>query len=283
MANTGNIITEMKHIQITLITKLFLIVFLFSTSSFVSINTLAQAQIVSNDLRKHKLISINPGHGGHDSGAVGSSGLSEKDLTLTLAKRLKQILTQTYDVYLTREGDYWLAIERRTALANHHRCDILVNLHASGSFHHTSRGIAVFYFGYNAGQGLFIQHRKDLIQSEFRLLPWNHVQSTHTDNSKLLANLVHTKLIESANSIDRGIHKAPLLVLSGADMPAILIEIGYVSHPTEEKNLRNPEVISDLARLITEGINEYFRQMSGCIKPEDMIEEDMGTGRGAVW
>ncbi|MBW2196179.1 MAG: N-acetylmuramoyl-L-alanine amidase [Deltaproteobacteria bacterium] len=88
MAKTGNITTEMKHVHITLTTKLFLIVFLFSTSSFVSINTFSQAQIVSNDLRKHKLILINPGHGGHDSGAIGSSGLSEKDLTLTLAKRV---------------------------------------------------------------------------------------------------------------------------------------------------------------------------------------------------
>ncbi len=283
MAKSGNITNKMKHIQTTLTTQLFLIVFLFSTFGTVSINTPAQAQIVSNDLRKHKLISINPGHGGHDSGAVASSGLAEKDVTLTLAKRLKQILAQTYDVYLIREEDYWLSIERRTALANHRRCDILVNLHASGSFQHTARGITVFYFGYSAGQGLSLQQRKDLTQSEDGLLPWNYVQSKHTDESKLLAGLIHTKLIESANLIDRGIHKAPLLALSGADMPAILIEIGYVSHPTEERNLSNPEVISDLARSITDGINEYFRQRSSCIKSKDMIEEDMGTGRGAVW
>ncbi len=283
MVKSGNITTEMKHIQLRLITKLFLIALFFFTSGFVPINTTTQDLNVSNDLRKHKLISINPGHGGHDSGAVGSSGLTEKDLTLTLAKRLKQILTQTYDVYLTREGDYWLAIERRTALANHHRCDILINLHASGSFHRTARGISVFYFGYIAGQGLTIQPRKDFTQSEYSLLPWNHVQSTHIDESKLLASLIHAKLIGGTSSTDRGIHRAPLSVLSGADMPAILIEIGYVSHPTEERNLKNTEVISDLARLITEGINEYFRQISSCIKSEEMIEEDIGSGRGAVW
>ncbi len=244
---------------------------------------LAKDALLSEDSPGRRVIVLDPGHGGHDLGSVGPSGLAEKSVTLALAKRLKDILTETCTVHLTRDGDYWLNIEKRTAVANHHRADIFISLHAGGSFHHKARGMAIFYFGRGTSQGLAPQEETFAVEDGENPTLWDHIQFMHAKKNQFLANLVHKELAARLNPMNRGIHKAPCLVLSGADMPAILVEIGYVSHPAEEKELRDPGIISAAAKAIGQGIREFFRQTSGCIKEEDMIEEEIVTGRGAAW
>jgi len=207
-----------------------------------------------------KVIVLDPGHGGHDRGAVGPSGLAEKTVALNLARKLKETLDNDYAVHVTRDGDYWLNIENRTAMANHHRADLFVSLHTGGSPQHKARGMAVFFYG--PGRGLTLEEAAPLQQSVERWRLWDRVQSIHRTGSKLLADLVHSHLVARLNPIDRGIHEAPCLVLRGADMPAIVIEAGYVSHPEEEKELNDPEIITSVAEAIGQGIRALFRQAS---------------------
>lgn len=211
-------------------------------------------------LAGRKVIVLDPGHGGHDHGAVGPSGLAEKTVALNLARKLKETLAKDYAVYVTRDGDYWLNIENRTAMANHHRADLFVSLHTGGSSHHKARGMAVFSYG--PGQGLALQEVAPVVVTGERLRPWDQVQWIHRTKSKFLANLVHSHLLARLNPIDRGIHEAPCLVLRGADMPAILIEAGYVSHPEEEKELNDPDIITTVAEAVGEGIKEFLRNQS---------------------
>ena len=244
---------------------------------------LAQETSLSVDLSGRKVIVLDPGHGGHDLGAVGPSGLAEKSLTLALAQEIKDILSGAYTVYLTRDGDYWVDIEKRTAIANHLRADVFVSLHAGGSFHHKAGGIAIYYFCPGTTQGLSLQQEENTVGTMDTLHLWDDIQSVHAAKSKLLADLVHRQLVAKLNPMDKGIHKAPCSVLRGADMPAILFEIGYVSHPAEEKELRDSNVLAAVAEAVGQGIREFFRQQGGCVRARDMIEEDIGTGRGAAW
>ncbi len=257
--------------------------FLLLIYALTPAETHAQDTPLSDKYSGRRFIMIDPGHGGRDLGAVGPSGITEKNVTLALAKYLREALTGAYSVHLTHDGDYWLDIERRTALANHHRSDIFISLHTGGSFHHKARGIAVYSFGHGTIQALFQPQKGAALGTEEELRPWDHLQPLHADRSELLAKSIHRKLLTELDPIDRGVFKAPLSLLRGADMPAVLIEIGYVSHPAEEKDLGNPEVMSDFAEAIGEGIRQYFEQTSGCITGEGMIEEDVGTGRGAAW
>jgi len=233
---------------------------LFILAMSVSFAGKAWAQDPSSlpGLPGRKVIVLDPGHGGHDYGAVGPSGLAEKTVALNLARKLRETLAKDYAVHVTRDGDYWLNIESRTAIANHHRADLFVSLHTGGSSHHKARGMAVFSYG--PGQGLALQEVAPVAVTGERLRPWDRVQWIHRTKSKLLAKLVHSHLLARLNPIDRGIHETPCLVLRGADMPAILIEAGYVSHPEEEKELNVPEIITTLAEAIGQVLRAFFRQ-----------------------
>jgi N-acetylmuramoyl-L-alanine amidase len=226
----------------------------------VSLAARAPAQDVSlsNDLLGHKVVVLDPAHGGHDPGAVGPSGLAEKDVTLVLAKKIKDALAGTCAVYLTRDGDYWLDIEKRTAVANRHRADVFISLHAGGSLHHKAQGMAIFLHGPSSGRGLSLEPVEHVADGGQTPPPWGQIQLRHTAKSKRLADLVHNELVARLNPMDRGIQRAPCLVLRGADMPAVLVEIGYLSHPAEEKVLKNPESMSALAEAIGQGVVEYF-------------------------
>jgi N-acetylmuramoyl-L-alanine amidase len=228
----------------------------------VSFTAKAPAQDVSlsHDLLGQNVVVLDPGHGGHDPGAVGPSGLAEKDVALVLAKKIKDALAGTYAVYLTRDGDYGLDIEKRTAVANYHRADVFISLHAGGSLHHEAQGMAVFYYGPGTGQGLSPEPVAPVGDGGQTLHSWDQIQLKHTAQSRRLADLVHDQLVARFNPVDRGIDRAPCLVLRGADMPAVLVEIGYVTHPAEEKVLKDPGSMSTVAEAIGQGIREFFER-----------------------
>jgi N-acetylmuramoyl-L-alanine amidase len=241
-------------------------------ASFIA-KVVAQDVSLSRDFRGRQVIVLDPGHGGHDLGAIGPSGLAEKDVTLSLAKRIKEILSGTYAVHLTRDADYWVSIESRTAFANQRLAAVFISLHAGGSFEHKARGMAIFLHGPGSAQGLSPEPAEHVGDGGETIGLWNQIQLRHTAKSKCLADLVHNELVERVNPMDRGIREAPCLVLRGADMPAILVEVGYVSHPAEETELRDPEVISTAAEAVCQGIRRFFTQTSGCMKAKGMIEE----------
>lgn len=219
----------------------------------------AQAISLPKDLPHRKVVVVDAGHGGHDIGAVGPSGLAEKDVTLLVAHKIKEILLGTYEVHLTRNDDYGIDIEHRTAVANHHRADIFVSIHVGGGFRHQARGVVIFYHSSRSGSwSKPPQQQGDSWEMSEKLLPWDYIQSVHKSKNEVLAKLVHRHLITKLNTVDKGVREAPCLVLRGADMPAILVEIGNLSHPADEKELREPNVISVAAEAICEGIKEFF-------------------------
>jgi N-acetylmuramoyl-L-alanine amidase len=240
--------------------RLQLISLLLLASVSLAARAPAQDVSLSHGLLGDKVVVVDAGHGGHDPGAVGPSGLAEKDVTLVLAEKIRDALTPDYTVYLTRDGDYWLDIEKRTAVANHFRADVFISLHAGGSLHHKVQGMAVFYYGPGTGQGLSPEPVEHDIEGGEPLRRWGQIQLRHTAQSKRLADLLHNALVAGPNPMDRGIHRAPCSVLGGADMPAVLVEIGYVSHPAEEKVLMDPGSMSTVAEAIGQGIREFFER-----------------------
>lgn len=240
--------------------RLHLILLLLLASVSLAAKGTAQDVSLSHNLLGDKVVVVDAGHGGHDRGAVGPSGLAEKDVTLILAKKIRDTLVADHTVYLTREGDYWLDIERRSAVANHYRADVFISLHAGGSLHHKAQGMAVFYYGAETAQGFSPELAAPVGDGGQTLPPWYQIHRKHTAQSKRLANLTYGQLVARFNPVDRGVQSVPCLVIRGADMPAVLVEIGYVSHPSEEKVLKDPESMSAVAEAIGQGIREFFER-----------------------
>lgn len=221
--------------------------------------TPARAISLSAELPRQKVVVIDPGHGGNDLGAVGPSGLAEKVVTLSVAQKMKEILEGTYEVHLTRDDDYVVDIEDRTAVANHYRADVFISVHVGSAFRHQGRGTVIFYYGPGTGPGSVSprEHEAPLEINE-ESTPWDNIQSKHTLKAQHFAALVHRHLLDKISPLDRGIREAPCMVLRGADMPAILVEIAHLSHPAEEADLRKPEVVTAAAEAISAAIKKYF-------------------------
>jgi N-acetylmuramoyl-L-alanine amidase len=222
----------------------------------------AQRTSVEEPVLVRKVIVVDPGHGGHDLGAVGPSGLTEKVVTLSIARKIRDILSVSHEVHLTRDDDYSVAVERRTELANHYRADIFMSIHAGGAFGHQGRGTVIFYHRHRNTDSGFTPYRQYKNSWEIAEKPilWDDIQGKHTAKSQRLARLVHRHLLGRLSPDDKGVREAPLLVLQGADVPAILLEIAHLSHPAEEAELRKPEVMSAAAEAICEAIREYFNE-----------------------
>ncbi|OEU76883.1 MAG: hypothetical protein BA872_08270 [Desulfobacterales bacterium C00003060] len=223
----------------------------------------AQAVFLSQDLPRRKVVVLDPGHGGHDLGAVGPSGLAEKVVALLVAHKIKEVLSEICEVHLTRNDDYRVDIIDRTAVANHYRADIFLSIHAGGGFRRQGLGVVVFYHSSDTGRiaSMPAGQQKGPWGIRAKPLPWNYIQGRHTAKTQVLAKFVHRHLtakLGSEDTVDGGIREAPCLVLRGADMPAVLVEIGHLSHPADEKELRKSKVISDVAQAISEAIKEYF-------------------------
>ncbi len=219
-----------------------------------------RAESVLDDLPSRRVVVIDPGHGGNDMGAVGASGLAEKVVTLSIAQEIRKMLSKEYDVFLTRDDDYALDIERRTGVANHYRAHVFVSIHTGSGMGHQGRGTVVFYHGSSAGT-VSPRQNEDAWEMGEKAIAWDDIQGRHITRSKVVARLMHRQLLDTISPVDGGIRQAPCLVLRGADMPAVLVEIANLSHPAEEAALRNSDVITAAAKAMCEAIREYF---TGC-------------------
>jgi N-acetylmuramoyl-L-alanine amidase len=206
-----------------------------------------------------QVVVLDPGHGGNDIGATGPDGSTEKTISLNFARILAAELERNYKVVLTRDDDIGLDLESRTALANHNRGKILISIHCGGSYIRGTSGILIYLYQDFAEDPLTRNETLPATaqQSDSPLL-WNQVQKRFREDSLDLADRLKLRLAElnGVNSIR--IQGAPLLVLQGANMPAFLIEIGYLSNPGEEKKLNDQRYLIDMARSIRRGIDDYF-------------------------
>jgi len=207
-----------------------------------------------------KTVVLDPGHGGHDNGAVGPEGTLEKSVTLALAQLIEDQLKKNYKMMLTRSGDYWINLPGRTAVANHLKADLFISIHTGGSFLHQAKGITIFY--YKELSGFALETGTDSSKqgnAPNPQAPWDNIQAGHIASSKALAQIMQNNISSQLEFSNSKIQNADLMVLKGADMPAILIEVGYLTNPGDEKKLQSPKFLSDFARAICKGIDDYFQ------------------------
>jgi len=164
-------------------------------------------------------------------------------------------------VVLTRSDDYRLDISERTAVANQSKADIFISLHTGSSFSGSVSGETVYFYQQFIGSALTAESEtpQSLTDSDIPV-SWDQIQSKYRITSQKLAKLIQYQLSNVRQPPDTKIQGAPLLVLEGADMPAVAIEIGNLSNPNEEKALGDTEFLAVIARAITKGINAFFAE-----------------------
>lgn len=218
-------------------------------------------------------VVLDPGHGGKDTGTIGPGGLKEKDLVLAVALRLKTLLEERLgtDVILTRNRDVFVPLEERTAIANQQGADLFISIHANSSRNHRVSGVETFILNFassaeerevasreNAGSQRNIRDLEDLLK-KIALGDYN-------EESSDLAHVVQTELYKGlrrfrSHSRNRGVKKAPFIVLIGSNMPSILTEIGFISNPADERFFRKNQSRLQVAEALYKGIEEYFRSL----------------------
>ena len=207
-----------------------------------------------------RIIVIDPGHGGQDSGARGPDGTLEKTVTLELARLIAAKLEPEFKVVLTRTDDYGMDLENRTSMANHLKADIFIGIHTSGSFVHSTTGTSIYYYQTGSSPDATKKHGPSSAnQKRNKPILWKNVQISYVSRSRALASRIDDRL-KGITAVQSRIEGAPLAVLQGAAMPAILIEVGYLTNPSEEKNLRDQHFRMDLAEQIRLGIEDFLDQ-----------------------
>ncbi len=232
-------------------------------------------KILSEDYR---VVVIDPGHGGKDPGAIGPDGLKEKDVVLAIAKKLKKELeSRGFVVYLTREKDVFIPLERRSEFANRKKAGIFISIHANASFRKKTRGVEVYYLSVEATDsearavaamenGLidFGEGRKQIRIEEEGYLPLilgDMAQTEYVEESMVLAEKVLKSLSRATRARARFTKGARFVVLEHAMMPAILVETGYITNPIESRNLADREYQWKIARGIADGIVKFIKEM----------------------
>ncbi|HEX9426932.1 MAG TPA: N-acetylmuramoyl-L-alanine amidase [Candidatus Polarisedimenticolia bacterium] len=216
------------------------------------------------------VVVIDAGHGGEDTGARGPSGLVEKDVTLDMARRLKARVLNGLDaeVILTRENDRAISLDERTAIANHDHADLFVCIHANSSRRHDARGAETYFLSYQATDDdaravAAIENNAmgldEGVQgnSSLEMVLWDLAQSAFLKESSSLAEIVQENLNDALGIANRGIKQAPFRVLMGATMPAVLIEVAFISNPEEEKRLRDAAFKDRVAGAIFDSIKRF--------------------------
>jgi len=220
-----------------------------------------------------KKIVIDPGHGGKDPGTCSPSGLKEKDIVLDVALRVAKALRENpgYEVILTRDRDVFIPLEERTAIANAKEADLFLSIHVNAAPNHEARGIETYV--------LDLTNNKDAMRlaamenatsakqtSDLQSILLDLMQNSKINESLKLAGLVQEKMVSGLNQkfsavTNLGVKKAPFVVLIGAQMPAILTEIAFLSNPEEEKRLKNEAYLADVASHISAGVTQYVENM----------------------
>src|ERR1700735_5409870 len=220
-------------------------------------------------------IVIDPGHGGHDTGTIGPHGLMEKDLCLDVALRLGHLIEQKLpgaEVIYTRKDDTFIPLEQRTAIANEAKADLFISIHANSSHDHEARGIETYYLNFaTSEESLEVATRENSLSQEglhdLQDIVKKIARNEKIEESKELANdvqdsLSHRMQLVSQNERNRGVKKAPFVVLIGANMPSILSEISFISNPSDEKLLRKSDQRQRVADGLYRGIAAYLDNLN---------------------
>ncbi|MFN7979069.1 MAG: N-acetylmuramoyl-L-alanine amidase [Vicinamibacterales bacterium] len=219
-----------------------------------------------------RTIVIDPGHGGDANGTEGPGGTLEKNVTLQVSRRLKALIESRLGlrVVLTRDDDRTLDQDQRAAVANNNRADLLVSIHANASVRSSVKGAEVYYLSVDRAS---LESRRAIQQPgqtlpqlgggsrAIELILWETAQLRHLEQSAAFATVVDATLRAKIAMSPSPVQQAPFRVLVGANMPAVLVEIGYLSNPDEEKALASGVYQDKVAQALLDAITAYRAQL----------------------
>jgi len=223
--------------------------------------------------RRIRKIVLDPGHGGKDPGALGPDGIREKDIVLSIGKKLAQRLRRDMgvEVVLTRSRDVFIPLEDRTALANAEQADLFISLHSNASRNHRSGGLETYYLDNTTDEAAIRLAARENSTSRRNITDLQFILSDLVQNSKLadsvsLANHLQSSLVRSTRrryrgAKDLGVKKGLFYVLVGARMPAVLAEIFFVTNRAEARSLKNRSFQNAIVNGLYEGIRKYNQQL----------------------
>jgi N-acetylmuramoyl-L-alanine amidase len=219
-------------------------------------------------------VVIDPGHGGHDRGSVGPGGLLEKELVLDVAERLGALIEERLgsQVIYTRTDDTFISLESRTEMANENKADLFLSIHANSSRYPSASGVETYYLNFsstreamdlasreNAGSQKTIHELSDIIE---KITKHDKAEESREFAAKMQASLYTLASKSNPSARNRGVKKAPFVVLIGATMPSILAEIGFLSNTREENLLKRADHRQKLAEALYRGLSRYAETLS---------------------
>ena len=220
-------------------------------------------------------IVIDPGHGGHDTGTIGPHGLMEKDLCLDVALRLGRLIEDKLpgaEVVYTRKDDTFIPLEQRTATANDVKADLFISIHANSSHNHSARGVETYYLNFATSEDSMEVATRENALSQTSLHDLQDIikkiaRNEKIEESKELASDIQDALTQRLQNVNqrqknRGVKKAPFVVLIGANMPSVLSEISFISNPSDEKLLRKGDQRQRVADGLYHGIAAYLDSLN---------------------
>ncbi|MFH1961962.1 MAG: N-acetylmuramoyl-L-alanine amidase [bacterium] len=249
-------------------------------------------------------IVIDPGHGGNDSGAVGKTGLLEKNVVMDIAKRLRFALQRALpdvNILLTRDSNYFIPLRERTRFANYKNADLFVSIHSNASYASKAHGFEVFYLSTEASDDasralaaaeneVITLEKKDQSNNidMIKLILGDIAQQEFIDESIELAELIQSIACENMGMANRGAKSAFFWVLRDAMMPAVLIEVGFLTNPFEENRLRSEEFRDNMVSSICDSIVAYNNKYEGKMgfTPKTQQQEQRSPkhqGSMAIW
>jgi len=219
-------------------------------------------------------IVLDPGHGGQDTGTIGSEGLREKDLVLDVAKRLGAMIEERMgsEVIFTRSDDTFIPLERRTEIANEAKADLFLSIHANSSSLRTAAGVETYYLNFttshsalevaareNSGSQQTVYDLQDLVE---KIALKDKVEESREFATRIQSSLFTLSAKTNVHAKDRGVRKAPFVVLIGASMPSVLAEIGFISNPHDESTMKRTEYREKMAEALYKGLASYASTLS---------------------
>jgi N-acetylmuramoyl-L-alanine amidase len=230
-------------------------------------------------------IVIDPGHGGHDTGTIGPTGLEEKDVVLDVGLKLKKLLEHdtACEVVMTRSDDTFIPLEERTAIANEKGADLFISIHANASRDESARGIETYYLNFtsspdalevaareNASSQEAVHQLQDLIK---KIALTEKIEESQ-DFARQVQREVYSRVTKVGGAQrDRGIKKAPFVVLIGANMPSVLAEISFLTNSRDERLLKRSDYREKIASALYQGILDYLKNL-GEVKTVQRLASD---------
>jgi N-acetylmuramoyl-L-alanine amidase len=218
-----------------------------------------------------RTIALDPGHGGDDEGARSADGVKEKDLTLAIARRVKGVIEARLGlrVLLTRDDDRSVPVDERTSAANNNKADLFVSLHLNASVRPSASGASIYVAAFDRDAAQAAAGGAERVPAfgggsrEIEMVPWDLAQTRHLDQSAAFADLLQQALHDHVPLAPRPVDRAPLRVLESANMPAVLVELGYLTNAEQARLLGGDAFQNAVVQALFEAIVRFRDALPG--------------------